>query len=97
MCLSYVIFYVVLFFLMIRRPPRSTRTDTLFPYTTLFRSDTIRGYIAARHPQEAGRVTDFVSTTMLGLSAKARSGHGLDRLLATARLAGLAIVQALPA
>src|SRR3546814_10054760 len=30
--------YVVFFFLMIRRPPRSTRTDTLFPYTTLFRS-----------------------------------------------------------
>src|SRR3546814_9367211 len=28
----------ILFFLMIRRPPRSTRTDTLFPYTTLFRS-----------------------------------------------------------
>src|SRR3546814_548748 len=28
----------MLFFLMIRRPPRSTRTDTLFPYTTLFRS-----------------------------------------------------------
>src|SRR3546814_14067739 len=26
-------------FLMIRRPPRSTRTDTLFPYTTLFRSE----------------------------------------------------------
>src|SRR3546814_14260958 len=30
--------YFVFFFLMIRRPPRSTRTDTLFPYTTLFRS-----------------------------------------------------------
>src|SRR3546814_17511851 len=29
---------ILLFFLMIRRPPRSTRTDTLFPYTTLFRS-----------------------------------------------------------
>src|SRR3546814_3942889 len=28
----------IFFFLMIRRPPRSTRTDTLFPYTTLFRS-----------------------------------------------------------
>src|SRR3546814_3781281 len=28
----------VFFFLMSRRPPRSTRTDTLFPYTTLFRS-----------------------------------------------------------
>src|SRR3546814_14081217 len=32
-----LILYCV-FFLMIRRPPRSTRTDTLFPYTTLFRS-----------------------------------------------------------
>src|SRR3546814_11284525 len=31
------------FFLMIRRPPRSTRTDTLFPYTTLFRSLKILG------------------------------------------------------
>src|SRR3546814_2223096 len=31
-------FYFSFFFLMIRRPPRSTRTDTLFPYTTLFRS-----------------------------------------------------------
>src|SRR3546814_1870844 len=30
--------YISFFFLMIRRPPRSTRTDTLFPYTTLFRS-----------------------------------------------------------
>src|SRR3546814_2394998 len=29
---------VLCFFVMIRRPPRSTRTDTLFPYTTLFRS-----------------------------------------------------------
>src|SRR3546814_19783348 len=31
-------FVFCFFFLMIRRPPRSTRTDTLFPYTTLFRS-----------------------------------------------------------
>src|SRR3546814_7725320 len=39
MRISYVCFiYIVFFFLMIRRPPRSTRTDTLFPYTTLFRS-----------------------------------------------------------
>src|SRR3546814_4969612 len=29
---------MLIFFLIIRRPPRSTRTDTLFPYTTLFRS-----------------------------------------------------------
>src|SRR3546814_18490090 len=33
-----VLLMVVFFFLMIRRPPRSTRTDTLFPDTTLFRS-----------------------------------------------------------
>src|SRR3546814_14306761 len=36
---------LVLFFLMIRRPPRSTRTDTLFPYPTLFRS------VSQRPPQ----------------------------------------------
>src|SRR3546814_4750820 len=36
MMLSHVL--LVLFFVMIRPPPRSTRTDTLFPYTTLFRS-----------------------------------------------------------
>src|SRR3546814_5078715 len=35
-------------FLMIRRPPRSTRTDTLFPYTTLFRSDRIAADRAVR-------------------------------------------------
>src|SRR3546814_15992852 len=50
MCLDNLEYAVVLtgylctFFLMIRRPPRSTRTDTLFPYTTLFRS--------ADHPQD---------------------------------------------
>src|SRR3546814_6395294 len=37
-CISLCSFVISLFFLMIRRPPRSTRTDTLFPYTTLFRS-----------------------------------------------------------
>src|SRR3546814_13435708 len=41
---------------MIRRPPRSTRTDTLFPYTTLFRSPPKRGFrcrrsAAARRPR----------------------------------------------
>src|SRR3546814_15128857 len=35
--------FYLYFFLMIRRPPRSTRTDTLFPYTTLFRSSTTFG------------------------------------------------------
>src|SRR3546814_12138411 len=38
------------FFLMILRPPRSTRTDTLFPYTTLFRSKAGRGERDADDP-----------------------------------------------
>src|SRR3546814_7901805 len=49
--------FVFFFFLMIRRPPRSTRTDTLFPYTTLFRSG--RFEVAVRRPARAagpGRV-----------------------------------------
>src|SRR3546814_6834551 len=50
------------FFLMIRRPPRSTRTDTLFPYTTLFRSAQWRGRRQGRpvghgraHPRSGAR------------------------------------------
>src|SRR3546814_15923895 len=53
-----VIFYVVFFFLMIRRPPRSTRTDTLFPYTTLFRSNHIEAVIE----QESAKYR--ISTTL---------------------------------
>src|SRR3546814_12427153 len=47
-----------LFFLMIRRPPRSTRTDPRFPYTTLFRSQRRRGAVVAAlgpRPQHAER------------------------------------------
>src|SRR3546814_2551471 len=59
LCLCYPLF--VFFFLMIRRPPRSTRTDTLFPYTTLFRSLRAPRYlkseqIAAPLPGAAGQV-----------------------------------------
>lgn len=55
----------------------------------------IRDYIAARHPDDADRLTDFISTTMSGLSAKAKAGHNLDKLLSTARLAGSALASAL--
>src|SRR3546814_12385711 len=44
--------YVLFFVLMIRRPPRSTRTDTLFPYTTLFRSYKARN---KRHERRMNR------------------------------------------
>src|SRR3546814_3129528 len=39
---------------MIRRPPRSTRTDTLFPYTTLFRSDGREGLHGDQEAHRAG-------------------------------------------
>src|SRR3546814_2178243 len=51
---------------MIRRPPRSTRTDTLFPYTTLFRSD---GADPPRHrtdPQPAGTLPGLRAQPPLG-------------------------------
>src|SRR3546814_6065614 len=53
---------------MIRRPPRSTRTDTLFPYTTLFRSDretvdvfTHRDYLADVAITEGNRLSELGS------------------------------------
>src|SRR3546814_3049939 len=52
------------FFLMIRRPPRSTRTDTLFPYTTLFRSLDV--HVAAAIDGNGGvlGVESFATTTV---------------------------------
>src|SRR3546814_13801135 len=49
-CGFFVVDICWIFFLMIRRPPRSTRTDTLFPYTTLFRSAA-----GARRPDDLRR------------------------------------------
>src|SRR3546814_11289520 len=45
-------------FLMIRRPPRATRTDTLFPYTTLFRAvvDRVRAHAGASQRAANGGV-----------------------------------------
>src|SRR3546814_1379697 len=53
---------------MIRRPPRSTRTDTLFPYTTLFRSDYVVGADGAR-----SKVRDAIGATMVG--TRSRTGY----------------------
>src|SRR3546814_14666882 len=60
MIVQYVLVFVLCFFLMTRRPPRSTRTDTLFPYTTLFRSRRIgcieqhRASVAQQRPGPCG-------------------------------------------
>src|SRR3546814_5975025 len=48
--MRFIVYFVFFFFLMIRRPPRSTRTDTLFPYTTLFRSSAISGLTDIEQP-----------------------------------------------
>jgi TetR/AcrR family transcriptional repressor for divergent bdcA len=57
--------------------------------------DAIRTYVAARHPAQAAQVVDFVATTMFGLSAKARDGHTLPQLLATARMAANVVARTL--
>ena len=62
----------------------------------LVAQEVIRNSIAERYPLEADRLADFVCTTMAGMSASARHGQSLERLLATAKLAGLALAQALP-
>src|SRR3546814_5220442 len=59
------------FFLMIRRPPRSTRTDTLFPYTTLFRSPAVD-----RQPQ---RREDSAWPAARDGAAAPRRRHGRER------------------
>src|SRR3546814_3986202 len=73
---------------MIRRPPRSNRTDTLFPYTTLFRSD-----VAARTRHALGVEVARDGTRTLAVSKlteDAANDHGLalvDRALAADQLA----------
>ena len=55
----------------------------------------IRTYIGARHPSEADRLTEYLSTLLIGLSAQARAGKGLDTLLETVRVASLAVTSTL--
>src|SRR3546814_8160949 len=73
------------FFLMIRRPPRSTRTDTLFPYTTLFRSPCAKaGILQKRRPLRTGSAGgEFLPIELSGRMLDIRRG----RLAADGRLA----------
>src|SRR3546814_13140553 len=55
------------FFLMIRRQPRSTRTDTLFPYTTLFRSE-VQNFVGIAPNQILGKCeTRIIRLKKIGL------------------------------
>src|SRR3546814_19049675 len=76
------------FFLMIRRPPRSTRTDTLFPYTTLFRSIVHVGrcgstllcnLLASGSEWVALREPEFLNSLFLARAA-AREPAQIDRI-----------------
>src|SRR3546814_14061192 len=59
--------------LRIRRPPRSTRTDTLFPYTTLFRSGPERPVSAVPH-RTVSAVVDEAARVAVALHGRGRSG-----------------------
>src|SRR3546814_6362848 len=69
---------------MIRRPPISTRTDTLFPYTTLFRSfERVQSYIRAGDIYQANLtfpstlpVPEDPRTLYVAIRGRAQAGHG---------------------
>src|SRR3546814_12727680 len=68
---------------MIRRPPRSTRTDTLFPYTTLFRSvdadriGVVLVYPDCLHPLQRTRDVRSGAKSLFDKNAAADGQHGL--------------------
>src|SRR3546814_11731316 len=80
----------MVFFLMIRRPPRSTRTDTLFPYTTLFRSASLNevpaailGISAGTSTVLAGRSKASAICRSAASARTARAGSIEDQLILT--------------
>src|SRR3546814_18365249 len=80
--LSIMLLSLALFLLLVRRPPRSTRTDTLFPYTTLFRSQGLRRNLRAgahrgRHRDDLVLAADRVRQ---GLRRRGEAGGGHRRL-----------------
>src|SRR3546814_19332239 len=70
---------------MLRRPPRSTRTDTLFPYTTLFRSLAVPTWCAN---SARSAISDWISRSMPSICARtaSRSGFAALPLALAARL-----------
>src|SRR3546814_20990690 len=81
---AYLSCAVSLFFLMILRPPRSTRPDTLFPYTTLFRSAAAVAAVSALPQKQRCR------SGQLGQLAHGRLGHRRS-VPATLRAGGIAV------
>src|SRR3546814_10494089 len=79
------------FFLMIRRPPRSTRTDTLFPYTTLFRSHG-RAFVGLalhcrhRHARSCTRTPSSPPIASIAIRGPARSEEHTSELQSLMRI-----------
>src|SRR3546814_15003884 len=68
---------------MIRRPPRSTRTDTLFPYTTLFRFPAGRSVERGERPRE-----DLIEPTIIRLAVRPAMGGTVGSLALASASAG---------
>src|SRR3546814_20320353 len=81
------------FFLMRRRPPRSTRTDTLFPYTTLFRSDTLLVVRIDRLARSLSHLLEIVET----LRAKGAYFRSINDPIDTSSAQGMLMTQMLGA
>src|SRR3546814_20402660 len=80
---------------MIRRPPRSTRTDTLFPYTTLFRSVAVVVEIEPLPPLDGELQTLLFRIAQEGLNNVARhaaAGSVLLRLVDRGRIVQLQVI-----
>src|SRR3546814_16376855 len=90
-----ILFVFIFFFLMLRRPPRSTRTYTLFPYTTLFRSPGdliwnywVNNYLLGRRPPAFDILFWNADTTRMtaGLHADFRSEEHTSELQSLMRI-----------
>src|SRR3546814_7454936 len=79
---------------MIRRPPRSTRTDTLFPYTTLFRS--IEGIASPESANNAAAQTAFVPTLALGIPGSPTMAVIIGALMIHGIIPGPTLISAEP-
>src|SRR3546814_14593756 len=79
--LCFYVFVMLFFFLMIRRPPTSTRTDTLFPYATLFRSA-----CSAVLPSAWDASVHLRAIRLYGCGPRSGAGLGLARVSVALRV-----------
>src|SRR3546814_18255358 len=85
-CILFVVGGLFIFFLMIRRPPRSTRTDTLFPYTTLFRSLGDAAVDAEHEQQNHHDIADQLAPAAIVLRPVFRSEEHTSELQSLMRI-----------